>query len=57
MKELCIVLALISAVSWSANVVRLINCDFKPSYKEEIVYGVGLLPIASVFTVWYDKED
>ena len=41
---------------WIGNLVKLINCDFEAPYKGEIVHAVGLLPIASVITVWIDDK-
>ena len=41
---------------WIGNLVKLINCDFEAPYKGEIVHAIGLLPIASVITVWIDDK-
>jgi hypothetical protein len=49
-----IVLVLIWAISWAANFVKLINCDFEGPWKEEIVHAIGVvIPVASLVTVWY----
>jgi hypothetical protein len=42
--------------SWVGNLFKLLNCDFEPSYKGEIIHAIGLVPIASVITVWYDDK-
>lgn len=41
-------------VCWIVNLVQFIQCDFEPSYKDEIIKGIGVLcpPIAGV-TVWF----
>lgn len=45
------------AVSWGMNVYRLAKCDFEPSYKGEIIHGIGLFTPISVVTGWvnFDK--
>ena len=47
---------LIFAIAWLINVVKFVQCDFKESYKEELIHGVGIVfaPTAIV-TVWYNK--
>lgn len=47
---------LIFAMAWLINVVKFVQCDFKESYKEEVIHGVGIVfaPTAIV-TVWYNK--
>lgn len=38
---------------WCANLIKLVNCDFKPSWKGEIVHTIGVfVPPASILTVW-----
>lgn len=36
-----IVIMLIGGIGWCMNVYKLIKCDFKPSYKAEIIRGVS----------------
>lgn len=39
---------------WIGNVVKLVNCDFEPSYREEVIHTIGLVAApASVVTVWF----
>lgn len=39
---------------WTVNLYKFTQCDFKPSYKAEIVYGLGIfIPIFPI-TVWAD---
>lgn len=48
------ILWLIYAVSWIINVIKLCMCDFEPSYKEEIIHGVGaFVPFSSLITMWF----
>lgn len=42
--------------SWIGNAYKLFHCDFEPSYKGEIIHGIGLVPVLSVFTVWNDDK-
>lgn len=41
-------------VCWIVNLVQFIQCDFEPSYKDEIIKGIGVLgaPLAGL-TVWF----
>lgn len=43
-------------VSWALNLNKLMNCDFEPNYKCEFVHGVGLVPMAAPFTVWFATD-
>lgn len=42
--------------SWIGNVYKLLDCNFEPSYKGEIIHGIGLVPVLSLFTVWNDDK-
>ena len=35
--------AVFLAVSWVGNCIRFANCNFKPTYKAEVIYGVGIV--------------
>ena len=51
---LVILIYLIFIALYAVNVIKLIKCDFEPSYKEEIIHTIGVvLPPASVFTAFY----
>ncbi len=41
---------------WIGNAVKLTNCDFEAPYKGEVLHTIGLIPLASVFTVWVDDK-
>lgn len=41
-------------VAWIVNIVKLFNCDFEgPSWKTEIIHGIGLIPGVSMITCWF----
>lgn len=42
--------------SWGVNLYKLTQCDFAPSWKGEILHGVGLIPAVSLVTVWSDAK-
>lgn len=39
---------------WVKGLVKFCNCDFEPSYKAEIVYGVGVVTGLNCFIGWFD---
>ena len=39
-------------VSWVGNIIHFANCDFKPSYKAEVIYGVGI--VTGIPFCWWD---
>ena len=42
---------------WCANLVKLVNCDFKPSWKGEIIHTIGVFfPPACILTVWNSSK-
>ena len=43
-------------VSWFINAYKLIQCDFEPSYKSEIIHAIGLLGPTAVVTVWHSGK-
>jgi hypothetical protein len=47
-----IAIILLTGIGWTKNLVKLTNCDFKPSYKCEVIHTVGLLPPVGLFTGW-----
>ncbi|MCP5006647.1 MAG: hypothetical protein GY941_22300 [Planctomycetes bacterium] len=42
---------LVGVIGWCMNIVKLTQCDFKPSYKTEIVRGIGI-PVPIVGAVY-----
>jgi hypothetical protein len=55
-----IFLCLLVPVSWGVNLWKLTECDFKggesATYRCEVLHGVGLIPVVSIFTVWADTD-
>lgn len=40
--------------SWIINLVKLFQCDFEASYKEEIIHLIGvIIAPSSMITVWF----
>jgi hypothetical protein len=52
-----IILWLTIIISWVGNVIKLTDCDFASPYKCEVVHGVGIIPLASVVTVWLGTDE
>lgn len=53
--EIIVVLfMLFAAAGWVKNLIKLADCDFEPSYKAEVIHGVGLIPVVGIFTGWMD---
>jgi hypothetical protein len=52
-----VVVFIVMCGSWVVNLNQLLACDFKSDYRCEAVHAVGLIPIASVVTVWVDTEE
>ena len=47
---------ILAAVAWIGNIYKFTQCDFKEDYKCEIVHGVGLIPYASIVTIWFETD-
>ena len=45
-----------SIASWGTNLYKFVQCDFKESYKAEIIYGLGIFTPTCVVTAWMDLE-
>ena len=43
--------------SWGTNLYRFVKCDFEPSYKAEIIHGIGLFTPTFLVTAWIPIED
>ena len=49
-------LALISG--YFMNIYKLVQCDFKPSYKAEVIRGIGIATgVVGCVVGWLDIED
>lgn len=45
-------------VGYVLNVVALVQCDFEPSYKAEIIHGIGIVVIpVGVVVGWIGIDD
>lgn len=55
-KGISFFIVIIIGLFWFSNLYKLIQCDFKRPWKGEIVHGIGLIPFASVITVWNDDK-
>lgn len=42
--------------AWCVNLYKLTQCDFEPSWKGEIIHGIGLIPPAALVTVWFSDK-
>lgn len=49
-----VILAVLCTIGWGVNLVKLIKCDFEPSYKEEIIRGVGVIlpPVGAIVGIF-----
>ena len=47
----------IGLLSWPVNAYRLFKCDFKPSYKGEVIHAIGIFTPTCLVTAWsnFDK--
>ena len=43
-------------IAWPINAYKLYNCDFDPDYKCEIIHGIGVIPMAAIFTMWFPSD-
>ncbi len=59
--EMLIVYAIIvlpCLIGWTLNVVKLCRCDFKPSYRSEVIRGLGVVvPPIGAITGWMKIKD
>jgi len=42
---------------WCINVYKLTQCNFEPSYKAEVLYGIGVVSPTCFITAFMDIED
>jgi hypothetical protein len=52
-----ILVAILMVSMWGVNVYKFAKCNFEPSYKAEILYGVGIVSPTFIITSWIDIED
>lgn len=41
-------------LSWGLNIYKITQLDFEPSYKAEIIRGVGIVPPIGAVVAWFD---
>lgn len=46
------------AITWVVNIAQLASCDWdgQKSWKGEIIHGIGVIPYASLVTVWFPDK-
>ena len=52
-----LLIILFGAWGWGRNFKRLVNLDFKPPYKAEILRGAGIFPPIGAIMGWIYIED
>lgn len=53
---LLVLILTIIGISWVMNLKRLSACDFNAPYRCEVIHGLGIVPMFSVVTVWFDSD-
>jgi hypothetical protein len=48
---------IIAIILWSVNLYKLTQCNFEPSYKAEVLYGIGVISPTCLITAWMNIED
>ena len=51
---LWLVVIVIVAAGWIANLIKLVDCDFEAPYKCEVVHLAGLIPPVGMIVGWMD---
>jgi len=52
-----VIVALLAFTPYVCNGYKLAGCDFEPSYKCEVIHGLGVIvPPAAFVTVWFDDD-
>ena len=55
--KLVFAVCLIACLPWVFNFIKLTNCDFEPSYRCEVIHGIGVfIPPTAWITVWFDTD-
>lgn len=55
---LILIVGSVALIGWTLNLVKLCRCDFEPSYRAEIIRGIGVFvaPVG-VITGWMEIPD
>lgn len=51
-----LIILLIILTPWVINFNKLSNCDFDSPYKCEVIHAIGIIPLASFITVWFEDD-
>lgn len=51
------VFVLVFLVAWPVNLYKLTQCDFESNYKCEVIHGLGIIPVMSPITVWFETDE
>lgn len=49
-----LILAVLSVIGYVKCIIHLIQCDFEPSYKAEIIYAIGACSGLGAIIGWFD---
>lgn len=52
-----LLLFLACATGWGMNVYKLVNLDFQPPYKAEVIRSLGVIPPIGAFVGYFSIED
>lgn len=51
------IIAILALFGYGKNIYKLVQSDFEPPYKREIVHGIGIIPVVGVFIGYMNFED
>jgi hypothetical protein len=49
-----VAIVLFCVIGWIMGLVKFCKCDFEPSYKAEVLYGVGTCTGLGAVIGWFD---
>lgn len=53
---LAICIIVVFTIFWAVNAYKFTDCDFKSPYRCEAIHAVGIIPVFSIVTVWFDTD-
>ena len=52
------IIVILILTGWIKSIIKFSSCNFEPSYKAEVFYGIGsIVPPAGGIIGWIDIED
>jgi len=51
---IAVVFWMLAIAGWCQSLYKLTQCDFEPSYKAEIIYGIGTVTGLGMVLGWFD---